>query len=430
MKIGIIGAGFTGLAAAYELVTRGYSVTVFEKDQEPGGLAIGYKEKKWQWSLEKYYHHWFVNDATILSLAQEINYPVIMKRPVTSVYVNHEFFQLDSPKALMSFPNLSIVDRIRMACVLSFLRYNPLWQPLEYIKTTSFLKTTMGKKSYEMLWEPQLSNKFGEYSKDISLSWFWARIKKRTSSLAYPQEGFLSFAHHFVNTIKKGGGNMYFNTEVKKIEKKTDGVHLTVAPSERTVQKDLFDKVIVTLPSFFFVQITPQLPTSYTRFLLQLKGLGASNMILRLSERFLPNNTYWLSICQKESPIMAIVEHTNFMNQTHYNNEHIVYLGNYLAQDDDRYQKNEKDLLKLYDPLLRKINAKYYKNLIGYKVFKVPFAQPIISVGYSKLLPPFQTPLSNVFLANIQQVYPWDRGTNYAVELGQKVAQLILSNTQ
>ncbi len=119
---------------------------------------------------------------------------------------------------------------------------------------------------------------------------------------------------------------------------------------------------------------------------------------------------------------MAIVEHTNFMDKKYYNNEHIVYLGNYLPFDHE-YMKMEKDqLLKIYDPILKKINPNYQLSIINSQLFKVPFAQPIIPVNYSKIVPPFETPLSNVYLANIQQVYPWDRGTNYAVELGQKVA--------
>ena len=83
------------------------------------------------------------------------------------------------------------------------------------------------------------------------------------------------------------------------------------------------------------------------------------------------------------------------------------------------------ELLKIYDPYLKKINPDYHLSLISSHLFKVPFAQPIIPLNYSKIIPPFQTPLSNVYLANIQQVYPWDRGTNYAVELGEKAAKII-----
>ena len=123
--------------------------------------------------------------------------------------------------------------------------------------------------------------------------------------------------------------------------------------------------------------------------MLSLKGLGAINLVLRLKEQFLKDGTYWLSICDTKSPIMAIVEHTNFMDKKYYNNEHIVYLGNYLPFDHE-YMKMEKDqLLKIYDPILKKINPNYQLSIINSQLFKVPFAQPIIPVNYSKIVPPF-----------------------------------------
>jgi hypothetical protein len=85
-------------------------------------------------------------------------------------------------------------------------------------------------------------------------------------------------------------------------------------------------------------------------------------------------------------------------------------------------------MLEMFDPYLRKINPNYAKTIIDYKLFKNPFAQPIVPVNYSKIIPGLTTPLKNVFLANMEQVYPWDRGTNYAVELGQRVARKIISN--
>ncbi|MCL5113583.1 MAG: FAD-dependent oxidoreductase [Patescibacteria group bacterium] len=426
MKIGIIGAGFTGLSAAYDLVKNGHEVSVFEKDSKPGGLAIGYKEPGWEWTLEKHYHHWFTNDRNILNLAKEINYKVLINRPKTSVYVDGNLYQLDSPRSVILFPRLSVFDRFRMAGVIGILRYFPFWKLLEGIKTEEFLSKTMGEKAYEKIWEPQLKNKFGDFTKDIALSWFWARIKKRTPSLVYPQGGFLAFAQTLVAKIEKAGGKLYFNTEVKEIICDKEMAEIKFQESLKTKTKnEKFDKVIVTLPSFFFIKIAPSLPEDYKRELLTLKGLGAINLVLRLKEKFLKDGTYWLSVCDKKSPIMAIVEHTNFIDNKHYNNEHIVYLGNYLPSDHPYMKITADELLKIYDPYLRKINRNYKSSIINFKLFQVPFAQPIIPVNYSKIVPPFQTPLPNVYLANIQQVYPWDRGTNYAVELGQKVARLI-----
>jgi len=196
MKIGIIGAGFTGLSAAFYLTKKGHEVVIFEKDERPGGLAVGYREKEWDWSLEKHYHHWFTNDRSVLGLAHEINHKVIIKHPKTSSFVDNGIFQFDSPLSLLRFPKLAMPDKIRMGISLALLRYNPVWKPLENFRAESYLRFSMGNYAYKKLWEPLMKNKLGKYSKDVSLAWFWARVYKRTESLAYPEGGFLSFAEH------------------------------------------------------------------------------------------------------------------------------------------------------------------------------------------------------------------------------------------
>lgn len=418
MKIAIIGAGFTGLAAGLKLQKSGHQITIFEKESLPGGLAIGFKESKWQWPLEKHYHHWFANDKSVLNLAKEINYPVIIKRPKTTVYVNDKFYKLDSPLDVLRFPELSFFQRLRMGLVIALLKYNPFWEFLERYKVSTSLPKLMGEKPYKILWEPLISKKFGPFASNISLAWFWARITKRTPSLAYPQGGYLGFTNAIVSVIKKKGGKILFNKEIKKI---------SVEKNEKiNIDNLIFDKVIVTLPTFLFVEITPQLPTNYKQKLLELKELSAINLVLRLKKPFFKDNTYWLNICDTRYPITGIVEHTNYMDKKYYNNEYLVYVLNYLPQHHPFMNMNKNDLLKVYDPLLSKINNSYKSNLIDTYLFPVPFAQPIIPINYSKLIPPFETPLKNVYLANIQQVYPWDRGTNYAVELGEKVANIIL----
>ncbi len=443
MKIGIIGAGFTGLSAAYYLQKAGHEVTVFEKDEIPGGLALGFKparhdkqsvaggEKNWDWTLEKHYHHWFTNDKSVLDLAKEINFKVIIKRPKTSVYVDGDIYQLDSPVALLKFPKIPVIDRVRMGMILAFLRYNPFWMILEKLNTKNFLIKTMGKKGYESIWEPQLTNKFGNEAETISLAWFWARIKKRTPSLAYPEGGFLNFANHLVMEIEKKGGKIYFNTEASELSSHDGKPELKIINHKSSLRSsgqaiiNQFDSVVVTLPSFLFFKMAPELPEDYVKKYSSLKGLGAINLVLRMKKTFLKDGTYWLSICDKKSPIMAVVDHSNFMDIKNYNNEHLVYLGNYLPADHPYFSMDKKNILKKYDPFLRKLNPDYRKSLIDFEAFKAPFAQPIIPVNYSKMIPPIETPLANVYLANIQQVYPWDRGTNYAVELGKKVAEQI-----
>lgn len=424
MKIGIIGAGFTGLSAGYYLTKTGHEVTIFDRDNLPGGLAIGFKEKNWEWTLEKHYHHWFTNDDPILNLAKELNYKVFISRPKTSVYVDREIYQLDSPLAVLKFPRLSSIDLIRMAAILALMRYNPFWKPLEKIRAVDFLPKAMGKKAYKKLWEPLFVNKFGNRMKDISLVWFWARVHKRTPSLAYPMGGFLEFAQKLTDKIKKQKGKFFFNTEVVNIKSNKE-VEITIKGKDSKIKRLQFDKALVTLPSFFFLKLTDKLPEDYRKRLSKLEGFGAINVVMRLDQKFLKDGTYWLNICDKSSPVMAIVEHTNFMDNKYYNNEHIIYVANYFQPNHPYFKLSDDELLKKYHPYLKKINSEYAKHLIGFTVFRTPFAQPLIPMNYSKIIPPVSTPLKNVFLSNIQQVYPWDRGTNYSVEQGKKVAEMM-----
>ncbi|HSA84108.1 MAG TPA: FAD-dependent oxidoreductase, partial [Patescibacteria group bacterium] len=219
MNIAIIGAGFTGLSAAYQLVKKGYQVTIFEKDPQPGGLAVGFQEKSWEWTFEKHYHHWFTNDNFVLNLAKELRQEVLIKTPKTSVYLDQEIYQLDSPLALLLFSKLSLFERIRMGIVLALLRYNPFWKPLEHIHATAILPRVMGERAWEMIWKPQLVNKMGRFADEVSLVWFWTRINKRTTSLAYPAGGYLSFAQTLVKAIEKKGGKVLLNTDVTEITK-------------------------------------------------------------------------------------------------------------------------------------------------------------------------------------------------------------------
>lgn len=426
MKVAIIGAGFAGLSAGYYLSKRGIEVTIFETEDRPGGLAAGFKKDNWDWPLEYHYKHWFVSDRHIRNLAEEINHPVTFTRPKTSTYINGEVLQLDSPMSLLSFTYLSVADRIRTGAVLAYLKLTPFWKLLESTTSEAFLKKTMGKTTWEVLWKPLFKGKFATSSRKIPASWFWARIKKRSTSLGYPEGGFERFAETIAEQIQKMGGKFYYETSVKKIKKKGRKFEISYQSLKSRAATKKFGKVISTLPFPVFLRIATGLPGGFTKTLAGLEGIGAVNLILRLKKQFLKGNTYWLNINEPGFPFLAIVEHTNFISKKHYNNEHLVYVGKYLPTIHQYFSMSDKELLKTYSPYLKKINPGYEKTLIGFNVFKAPLAQPIIPLDYSSKLPPINTSVEGLFLATIQQVYPWDRGTNYAVELGRKVAEMII----
>lgn len=420
MKVAIIGAGFTGLAAAYELSKRGIDVTVFEKEKVPGGLAIGFKEKNWDWPLEKHYHHIFVSDKAIRNLAHKIGHKINFSNTATSTFIDGTIYQLDSPLTLIFFSKLPFIDRIWTGLILLYLKITPFWKPLEKTTAEKYLRNTMGDKSWDILWRPLFIKKFGSYANKIPASWFWARIKKRSVYLGYPEGGFQSLAENIEKKAKEFTAKFFYSTPVKSLEK-TQRVFkvMTVGGKEF-----LFDKVICTLPMPLFLKITKGLPESYKKRYSKLTGLGAVNLVLSLKEKLLPDSVYWLNINDTNFPFLAVVEHTNFQSEKFYAGEKIVYLSNYLSPDHPYFQKGAEELLSEFIPYLKRINPGFDRSWVkNAKVFKTNFAQPVVTLNYSKIMPRLKTPIKGLFLANIQQVYPWDRGTNYAVELGEKAVK-------
>ncbi|MCX6794179.1 MAG: FAD-dependent oxidoreductase [Candidatus Gottesmanbacteria bacterium] len=399
MNVAIIGGGFTGLSAAYELTKRGHEVTLFERDKVLGGLAYGFNPPAggWDWSLEYSYHHWFTNDRTVLGLIKELGLKdkLIIRRPVTANLYNGKPYQLDSPIHLLLFPGLSMIDKLRTAAILAFLKLNPFWKPLENITAEHFLCSLGGKRAYKVLWEPLLVGKFGDLAPCVQAAWFWARIKKRTPNLMYMEGGFHTLITALEKTIKKQGGKIYTNT--------------------RAAVKELsgFDKILLTIPQ----AQTPPIP-----------HLWAQTLILETKEPIL-KDVYWLNITDRSFPFLAAVAHTNFMDKKHYGGHHLTYFGNYLPQGHPYLSMTKEQLLKKFMPFIKRLCPTMNYELITNNFLSVgPFAQPVHELHYSQRVPKLETPISNVYLANMDSIVPWDRGVNYAIELGKKAAKTIYFN--
>ncbi|KKR62878.1 hypothetical protein A2210_00425 [Candidatus Woesebacteria bacterium RIFOXYA1_FULL_40_18] len=422
MKIGIIGSGFTGLTAGLRLSEKGHEVVIFERGIRPGGLASGFKLNKWKWHLESHYHHLFTNDKCALTLAKEVGAKIVISRPKTSTFIKNTIYQLDSPFSLLAFPHLSFIDRMRTGLTLLYLKITPFWKPLEKITSKTFIKVSSGDSSWNTLWHPLFKGKFGKYSNSIAASWFWARIKKRTLSLGYPEGGFATFAQKIADKIDAKKGKVLFNTQVELVEAGKDTIKIKTHD-----KKDyFFDKVICTLPFNLFSKITKGLPQTYKKRVNKLAGIGAINLILLSKNRFLKDKTYWLNICDRGFPFISVVEHSNFINKSYYDNQHILYLGNYLPTNHRYFKLNEKELFSIYLPFLKKLNKNFQASWVkAMWLSKAGFAQPIITKNYSRKIPAFETPIKNLYIANIQQVYPWDRGTNYAIEMGENLVKNI-----
>lgn len=416
------------MAAAYDLARAGCQVTVLESEDQVGGLASGFTRPHWDWSVERYYHHWFASDKHILGLIDELGWGerVIFSRPVTVVYHDEQFYPLDSPVAVLRFPGIPFLDRLRVGAVVAYLRYVASWEPLEQITAHEWLSARVGKRAYDSIWEPLLVGKFGQHYKDVNMAWFWARIKARTPRLGTYEGGFQAFMDHLADRVRSEGGEIRLRTPVEEI-RTTDEKQLEVRAAG---EGQAFDDCLVTTSPVLLARLAPSLPDPYLKGLSQMQSMGAVVLTLSLKHRLSEQGHYWHNLPKAAGfPFLSLVEHTNFVPSEHFGGEHIVYCGDYLDADHEYFTLSKIELLERFIPTLKRINPAFVPEWINTSwLFRTSYAQPIPPVNHSHSIPDLQTPVPGLWFASMSQVYPWDRGTNFAVEIARQAAARILQS--
>jgi protoporphyrinogen oxidase len=427
--VAVIGAGFTGLAAAFELLERGYKVTVLEKDSEPGGLAGSF----WVGGqrLEKFYHHWFLSDTHISDLVAKVGNKdqIIPRETRTGMYYAHQFFRLSTPKDVLQFKPLSLLNRVRLGYVALAARRVKHWKLLEKQTAKEWLLRNCGKQVYRVVWEPLLIGKFGEFADEVSAVWFWNKLKLRGGSrsdggkevLAYYKGGFAALADQTVAAIRSKGGVVTFTRDATALRIE-NGKASGVETAEGFVAADA---VLITTPLPIVANLLqPHLPADYIARLRKIRFLSNVCVVLELTHSL--SSIYWLNVNDPSFPFVAVIEHTNFEPTSSYEGRHIVYLSKYLPISAPLYKATDAEITEIALKALESMFPDFDRNWVsGTRLWRADYSQPIIEKNYSELIPEFQAPIDNIFISTMAQVYPEDRGTNYAVRNGVAAAELI-----
>ncbi len=396
MKIAIIGAGFGGMAAAFDLRTAGHAVTIFESADFVGGLASGFKEPHWDWSVEKFYHHWFQSDASMLGLIRELGWEdkVRFPRPLTVMYHEGRFFPFDSILKALLFPGLGFgLNKIRFGFVGLFLRLTNNWRALEQVTADSWMMKYAGREVYEKMWKPLLVGKFGPFHRDVNMAWMWARIKARSTRLGTFEGGFQAFADAFAERLRQMGVEIRLGTAVRSIKQDPSGSLLVEAGETGS-----FDRVLVTTSPHLMARMCPSLPDDYLKGLLELKSMGAVVMVLSLTHKLSEQGYYWFNLPKEQGfPFLALVEHTNFVPPENFGGDHILYAGDYLEQGHEYFSLTEAQLLERFLPAFQKINPAFQRGWVKkFWSFKTNYAQPVPLLNHSKNIPAIETPVDQV----------------------------------
>ena len=424
---GVLGAGALGLTVALRLAQRGEPVTVLERETAAGGLAAGFPFPGLPNTyLEKFYHHLFRSDRDAIALIDELGLGarLVWPRPTTACLVRGRAWPLDSALRVLRFGPLSLFDRLRLGAAIAYLKLERQHQRLEGRTAAPWIRRTMGRRAYDLVWGPQLASKFGAYAEQIALSWFWARVHFRSQSLGYVRGGFQHVYDALVREIERHGGRVLLGHEVRAIGKRPDGTfRVESRPTSDTVPPTdhRFGAVVSTLPTRVTLSLTSQLPVAFARQFDWGQAYGAHCVILALDRPFMPP-VYWLSINDPGYPFLAAVEHTNYVDPADYGGRRLLYLGNYLPMDHPLFGQDDAETLAQFYPYLKQINPHFEPSWVQEQwVWKAPFAQPIVTTDFVQHIPPHETPLPGLYLANMFQVYPQDRGQNYSIRMANRL---------
>lgn len=429
MNIAIIGAGMTGITAGFRLTQSGHTVTIYEKEDFIGGLAssisVGTKD------LDKFYHHIFVSDSDILTLINELGIidNINWYEPKNAIYVDNSLHPFTSPLDLLLFKPLNFFSRIRMGLLVLTSKFIKDYTPFEAITARDWIIKRSGKDAYQKIWGPLLKSKFDIDSDSVSGTWIWNKFKLRGSSrgknigkekLGYMDGGFIALLKQMADYIDNNGGGIKLSNEVISISK-TDSRQVELIAANG---KACYDKVLFTGAPMLLANVCPELSLDYLNTLKNIKYKANICLILELSKSL--SHYYWITVSQKGFPFVLIIEHTNLVEDKGYGSN-IVYLSRYCDTSDPIYSMSDNEIVSEFIIGLKKIFPEFSdNNIVRATLNRVPFAQPVITMDYGSRIPDLRTPVEGIYLASMPQIYPEDRGLNYAVRLGNNAANEIL----
>lgn len=429
-RVLIIGAGFTGLAAAFDLARAGQPVTIVEADAHVGGLAGAFETDGER--LDRFYHHWFTSDHEIMRLVEELGLSadITLRATATGVYYNNSLYRLSSPLDLLRFSALPFVDRIRLGLMIPRARAVKDWRALEGVTAADWLRKLGGERVWQVMWEPLLKGKFGPYAETVSAVWFWNKLKLRGGSrgkageerLAYFKGSFARLAEETAAAIRAAGGEVLTSSPVTSLQR--EGESWTV----RGPWGEVTGAAVIATPAPALVadMLEPagQVSPEALAMLRRVPYLANLCLVLELDRAL--GSTYWTNVNDPDFPYVGVIEHTNFEDAASYGGRHIVYLSKYLPETDALYHMTDDEVMAFSLPHLQRMFPAFQRSWVQrFHVWRARWAQPVIERDYSRLIPSSEGPLPGLYLASMAQIYPEDRGTNHAVREGRRMAALV-----
>lgn len=430
--IAIVGAGLAGLTAALRLTQAGYRVRIFERYPRPGGLAraldIGGEP------LEAFYHHIFTTDTDYVALAEELGLAgeIEWLPSKMGIWADGRLWEFGTPTSLLRFGPMRLTDKLRFGLSTLWLQRQKDPRPFESVTAADWIRRHQGERTWNSVWGPLLYQKFADDAEKVAMVWLWRKISLRGRSrsksgmgecLGYMRGSFIRLVETLVTRIEAAGGSFHLTEEVRRLETEEDGFSIVTRHGTHKA-----DRVLVAAPIPDHLAVAGHLlPDDERNALGNLRATGAICTILELERSLTP--FYWLNIADPEMPFGGLIEHTNYVPAERYGGRVLLYISNYLYTDHPLYKAPKSEIIENYLPHLKRVNPAFDSSwILRSHHFRADYAQPVVTTGYRDQIPAMRTSIPGLYLCSMAQVFPEDRGQNYAIAYGQRVSELMLSD--
>lgn len=423
-NVAVIGAGPMGLAVAYQLVKDGHDVTVFESDDRVGGMTASFDFGGLD--IERYYHFICANDQPHFDMISEMGLDEKLKWTKTKMgyYYQGELFPWGNPIALLKFPKLSFVSKVRYGLHAFLSTKRADWSKLDKVEASGWIKKWVGTQAYDVMWKSLFDLKFYNFSNNLSAAWIWTRIKRIGNSrynmmeekLGYLEGGSEVLLIAMKEKIEALGGEVKLSSPVQKVKIENG----KVVGLEVDGQLHQFDDVVSTAPAPYIPKLIPDLPEKELLQFKKLKNIAVVCIIVKLKKAVTEN--FWLNINDERMDIPGIVEFSN-LNPL---DDHIVYAPYYMPAEHEKYGDTDEIFIGKVKSYLKAINPELTDDdFIDIHASRYRYAQPICEPGFLETIPPVDLPVKGLYVADTSYYYPEDRGVSEGIRFGKEIAVMV-----
>ena len=422
--VAILGAGITGLTAAYYLTKKKYKVLILEKDERAGGAIRSIKIKDYE--IDEFYHHFFEDDAHILNLIKELDLEknVLWSEGSMVFLFGDRFFRLLGLSDLLLFEPFSFVDKIKFVLLMIRIKLTKNFKNADEYYAHEWIKKYGGINVYNKLFFPLLKSKFGDNAEKASAAWFIERIRLRSNAgkkgeiLGYLLGSFQLLIDTALQEIIKNNGEMVYRADIEKLNISGNKINYLKYNGKKVEVKH----VVSSIPPFVLTKLINRKDTYFNK-LGKLEYQGSICVLIGFDVSLTEH--YWANIIKEDCIFGAVVEHTNLIPRKYYSNDTIVYLGSYPNKGSDLWKMEESEVFDLYFKSLNKIFSKLRKSdVLWWKVNKSNAVGLLYKKGISSLILPCQTSIDNLYIGGMFNSYP-ERSINESIRFGKEIFEII-----